>query len=94
MKVPQFVHLVAMSRPSTAASQNGFVVSSANESCSIAGYTPWRMSAIPYLRSSVPLTGSDAGPPVTNAISAPSTWLTATPRSCSTASRTCVMPMM
>src|SRR5207244_13136645 len=40
------------------------------------------------------LTGMDAGPPVTRARSAPSTWLTAVPRICSTASRTCVMPMM
>src|SRR5262245_801445 len=47
-----------------------------------------------YLRSSVPLTGRPAGPPVTSAISAFSTWFTATPRSCSTASRTWVMPMM
>ena len=39
-------------------------------------------------------TGIDAGPPVTSAISAPSTWLTAVPRSCSTASITCVIPMM
>src|SRR5204862_1676414 len=46
------------------------------------------------LASRVPLTGSAAGPPVTSATSAPSTWLTAVPRICSTASRTCVMPMM
>src|SRR5262249_21674135 len=47
-----------------------------------------------HLRSNVPLTGSAAGPPVTSAISAPSPWWTAVPRSCSTASRMCVIPMM
>ncbi len=47
-----------------------------------------------HLRSRVPLTGRAAGPPVTSANSAPSTWFTATPRSCSTASRMWVMPMM
>src|SRR3546814_1115891 len=39
-----------------------------------------------------PLTGVVDGPPVTSAISAPATCLAATPRICSTASRTCVIP--
>src|SRR5439155_591266 len=36
--------------------------------------------------------GVGAGPPVTSAVRASLTWFTAVPRSCSTASRICVMP--
>jgi len=39
-------------------------------------------------------TGMDAGPPLARANSQSFTWLMAVPRTCSTASTMCVMPMM
>ena len=91
--MPQFVQRGATSRSSFAASQNGRVESSAWLWVRIDGNTPCSLMLRSVARR-VPLTGSAAGPPVTSATSAPSTWLIAVPRICSTASRTCVMPMM
>ena len=89
--VPQSAHRGATSRRSLAACQNGSVLGSVEIVTAPAG------SASAGAHRSRPrisaLVGSAAGPPVTSASSAPATWLTAVPRSCSTPSMMWVAPM-
>ena len=83
-------------RPRTAAWWIGVGVASAWSGTRPCGphRTSWSSSSSPTSGAACRPRAAATVPPVTRAISAPSTWLTAVPRSCSTASRTWVMPMM
>ena len=96
--VPQSAHRGATSRRSLAACQNGSVLGSVEILTAPAGSAvasfPCPAARAHRSRPRIsPLVGSAAGPPVTSASSAPATWLTAVPRSCSTPSMMWVAPM-
>src|SRR5215510_8466362 len=99
-KVPQLAHFGASRRSSFAAVQYGWVRSSAIGSVIIGGggmflngLAAGSVAVIYAFLTIVALIGIADGPPVKSASSHPSTWFTAVPRTCSTASYTCVNPM-